>query len=257
LHHEKSTRRNAPTSVQDKANTQSANAKNGKEELIRRSLEDPQMKESFRQYEVGHLQQVYGDFFRDRQLSPEQSTQFLDLVFDQESRDMEDGTRFLSGDQDAGKSPLTKAETDREMRALLGDDAFEKYEAYDRTTNERLAVAEVREGLSRTSAPLEEGQADTLLQIMMEERERTPLTPFDPRVSGTSRDKFLAIVQGDNAEQFYRVQTELNQRILSRTGTILSSDQYEALESRLNQYLEVQKVSIEMAREATTRKKGR
>ena len=64
-------------------------------------------------------------------------------------------------------------------------------------------------------------------------------------------------MQGDNAEQFYRAQTELNQRILSRTGTILSSDQSEALESRLNQYLEVQKVSIEMAREATTRKNGR
>ena len=91
----------------------------------------------------------------------------------------------------------------------------------------------------------------------MEERERTPLTAFDPRVSGTSRDKFLAVAQGDNAEQFYLAETELNQRILSRTGTILSSDQYEALESRLNQYLEVQKISIEMARKAAARKKGR
>ena len=183
------------------------------------------MKESFRRYEIGRLQLVYGDFLQDRQLSPEQSTQFLDLLFDQESRDMEDGTRFLSGDQDAGPSPLTKAEMDREMKALLGDDAFEKFEAYDRTTTERLAVAEVREELNRTSAPLEEEQADTLLQIMIEERERTPLTAFDPRVPGTSRDKFLAVVQGDNAEQFYHVQMDLNQRILSRTGTILSPDQ--------------------------------
>jgi hypothetical protein len=256
LQQEKSARRDGSTSVRDEVNSQSANAKNSKEELIRRSLEDPRMKESFRQYEIGRLQLVYGDFFRDRQLTPEQSTQFVDLAFAQGERDMEDGSRFLSGDQDAGESPLTKAEMDREMRALLGDDAFEKYEAYDKTTTERLAVAEVREALSRTSAPLEEDRADTLLQIMLEERERTPLTAFDPRVPGTSRDKFLAVAQGDNAEQFYRAQTELNQRILGRAGTILSSDQYEALESRLNQYLEVQKISIEMAR-ATTRKKGR
>lgn len=254
LRQEVSTRRNASTSGRDEANVQSANAPNGKEEFIRRSLEDPQMKESFRQFEIVRLQQVYGDFLRDGNLTPKQSTQFLDLAFAQGERDMEDGMRFLSGDQEAGESPLTKAELDREMRALLGDDAFEKFDAYDKTTTERLAVAEVREGLSRTSAPLEEERVDNLLQIMLEERERTPLTAFDPRVSGTSRDKFLAVAQGDNAEQFYRAQAELNQRILGRAGTILSSDQYEALESRLNQYLEVQKISIEMAREAATRK---
>ena len=254
LRQEKSTRGNASTSVREEANAQSAAAKNGKEEFIRRGLENPQEKESFRQFEVGRLQVVYSDFLRDRQLTPEQSTQFIDLAFAQGERDMEDGTRFLNGDQEAGEPPLTKAEMDREMRALLGDDAFEKYEAYDKTTTERLAVAEVREGLSRTSAPLEKEQADNLLQIMIEERERTPLTAFDPRVPGTSRDKFLAIAQGDSAEQFYRAQAELNQRILGRAGTILSSDQYEALEARLSQYLEVQKISIEMARGVVARK---
>lgn len=252
-----STRRNALRSRRDEANTQSVNAKNGRQEFVRRSFEDPRMKESWRQYKIASLKQIYGEFLRDRQFSPEESTHFIELLFDQESRDEEDGMRFLNGDQDAGKSPLTKTELDREMKALLGDDGFEKYEAYDKTTTERFALAEVREKLSRTSTPLDDDQADTLLQIMMEERERTPLTALDPRVSGTSRDRFIEVAQGDKAEQFYRAQSELNQRILSRTGTFLSADQYEALESFLNQYLKVEKISIEMARQAAVRKDGR
>ena len=249
-------RRSRATTKQDETNTRPANAKNGNEESLRWALEDPEMKESFRQYKIESLRQVYGDFFGDCQFSSEQSTRFLDLAFDQESRDTEDAMRFLNGDRDAGKSPLTKEESDQEMRALLGDANFEKYKAYDKTIEERFALTEVREKLSRTTTPLEGDQADTLLQIMMEERGRTPLTAFDQRVSGTSRDRFVAVAQGDNAEQFYRAQTELNQRILSRSGTILSSDQYEALESFLSQYFKMQRISIEMAREVAAQKKG-
>ena len=250
-----STHRNASKPVPGDSNTQLANAGNGKKEFIRRTLEDPKMKEGFRMWKIERLQRIYGDFFRDHQLTPEQATKFVDLVFDQENRDMEDGTRFLNGDPDV-KPQLTKAEMDAEMRALLGDDGFEEYEAYEKTTTERLALLEVREEVNRSS-PLKDDQANLLLQIMKEERERTPLTALDPRASGTSRDKFIAIVQGDNAEQFYRAQADLNQRILSRTGTILSPDQYEALESFLNQYLKVQKIGIEMARQAAGRKEGR
>src|SRR5262249_3700723 len=124
-------------------------------------------------------------------------------------------------------------------------------------TTERSALAEVSDQLSRTGEPLTSGQADTLLQIMTEERERTPITPFDPRFEGTSRTRFSAIMEGDNADQFYRAETDLNRRILSRAGSMLSPEQYQVFEARLNQYLEFQMTTVEMVRDATRQKEGR
>jgi hypothetical protein len=253
LHEATQARRTISTSVRDNVNPQSISSA-GKEEFIRRSLEDPRWKESWRKFKTAELRNLYADFSRERQLSPEKWAQFVDLLFDQGERDTQDSMRFLNGVDDAGKSSFTKEETDQEMKALLGNDAFEKFEAYDKTTTERMALSEVREQLSKTGAPLEDSQADTLLQIMMEERDRTPLNAFDPRVPGTSRDKLIDVAQGDNAEEFYRAESDLNRRILNRAASTLSSEQYEALGKRLSQYLEFQKISIEMARKVAAQK---
>jgi hypothetical protein len=226
-------------------------------------FEDPKMKDVFRQQETAQLKQIYGDFVRERHLSPEQSKLLFDLLTEVGMRDNDDGMNFFSGKESKAEPNRTEsqslatqqAETDRQLRMLLGESNYAKLEVYDKTVSERLALVQIREQLDLRSTPLRDDQAKTLLQIMMEERARTPPMVFDPRSLGSTRKKFTVALEGDNAERYYEAQTDLNQRILQRAGTILSPEQYDALERFQKQHLQVHKVGIETMREMMGRQK--
>jgi hypothetical protein len=246
------------SSAQDtETNRPPASSNKKRIELASKSFEDPRVKEMFRQKETAQLKQIYGDFVKESHLNAQQSEQLFGLFIEEEMREMEVDTKFFNGDEDdtdsseteAKSSATRKAELDHQLQELLGDTGFAKYEAYEKTTRERQTLQYIREQLGLNSTPLRDDQAKTLLQILMEERARTPLTVFDPSGPQGPREKFRAVLEGDNAEQYYKAQIDFNQRILNRTGTLLSAGQYEALENFQNQYLEVSKVGIEMVRE--------
>ena len=236
----------------------------GKVELYTRRFDDPKMKEVIRQQQTAQLKQIYGDFVRQRRLSPQQARQFFDLCAEENMRDLDDGTNFFSGDKDDAGSDGTEAkssaakreEIDRKLRLLLGDNEYAEYKAYEKTVSERLALVQIREQLNLAATPLSDDQVKNLLQIMMEEHARTPPVAFDPRSAGSTREKFTVVLEGDNAERYFAAQTDLNQRILNRTGTTLTPEQCEALERFQKQHLDVQKVGIEMAREIKQRRKN-
>jgi hypothetical protein len=252
------------SSTQDTATSRSPASSNKKKiELAAKTFEDPRVKEMFRQKAAAHFKQIYGDFVKESHLDAHQSEQFFNLLLEENTRAMEEDTNFFNGDEDDTDSSGTetkswetlKAELDQRLQALLGDKGFAKYEAYEKTARERQTLVYIREQLSLNSAPLRDDQANTLLQILMEERARMPPTVFDPTGPQSSREKYRAVLEGDNAEQYYRAQMDFNQRVRNRTGTLLSGEQYEALENFQNQYLEVSKVGIEMARETMARQK--
>jgi hypothetical protein len=234
-----------------------------KVEFAAKTLDDPRAREVIRQKQAAQLKQVFGDFVKENNLSAGQAEQFFRLLIDEDMQAMDEGTNFFSGSEDVADSSGTeakpwekrKAELDQQLKELLGEAGFAKYEAYRKTAGERQILIYIREQLGLHSTPLREDQTNTLLQILMEERARTPDRFFDPNGPQHPREKFRKVLEGDNVDQYYREEMAYNQRVRGRTGTILSPEQFEALENFQNQYLEVSKFGIEMAREIMAAKK--
>lgn len=260
-------------SLRDKATTRASaapqrgpnpslsSADKGKVEFAAKTLEDPRTKELIRQKQSAVFKQIYGDFVKESHLSEEQAEQFLSLLLDEDMRQFDEGTIFLSGDgtnsreAEAREWVTRKAELDKQLKALLGETGFARWEAYEKTTGERQVLIHMREQLALNSTPLRQDQAETLLRILMEERARAPSTLFDPGAREDPREKYRKLLEGNNADLYYREEKDFHQRVLSRTGTLLDAEQYEALENFQNQYVEVAKAGIEMTRETLARKK--
>lgn len=229
-------------------------------EFAAKTLDDPRARALIRQKESAVLRQIYGDFVTKSNLTGEQAEELLRLFLDEDMRQFDDDNNFLSGngnsrESDAREWAARKAELDKQLKALLGEAGFTKWEAYEKTTGERQVLIHIREQLAINSAPLRQDQAETLLGILMEERARAPSALFDPGAREDPREIYRRLLEGNNADQYYREEKDFHQRVLGRTGTLLDAEQYEALENFQNQYVEVAKAGIEMARDAMAPKK--
>lgn len=230
--------------------------KGGMKDFFGSMMKDPKMKEMMRQQQSAVLKQMYGDFVKARHLTSAQADQFFNLLLNKQMGTMEEdmsawngGEKKTEAAESADAQALTsqKAEADRQLQMLLGGAGYAEYQSYEKTTGQRMALTQMKQQLALNSTPLGEEQAQTLLQVMLEEDAKSPPSPFSSS-AGNGGQKFRALSEGDNAEKFYQRQTELNQRILDRAGSVLQPDQYRALESYQKQQLEMQKLGMEMAR---------
>ena len=236
-------------------------ADKNKVEFAAKTLDDPRARELMRQKRSAMFKQIYGDFLKESNLSAEQAEEFLNLFLDEDQRQFDDETNFVSGDAinsreaDAKEWATRKAELDKQLKTLLGEAGFAKWEAYEKTTGDRQVLIRMREQLALNTTPLREDQAQTLLRILLEERARAPSTLFDPGAREDPREQYRKLLEGDNAGVYYREEKDFHQRVLGRTGTLLDAEQYEALENFQNQYVEVARAGIEMVRDTMASKK--
>ena len=96
------------------------------------------MKEVVRQWNAAKVKEIYGDFVKDRHLSPLQTKQLFDLLT-RERMQAKDEYFSLFATEEADTGPTKariqswleqKAETDRQLRLLLGSDDYAEFEQY-------------------------------------------------------------------------------------------------------------------------------
>jgi hypothetical protein len=213
------------------------------------------MKEMVRQQQKVALEHMYSDFVKEHRFSAQQTEQFFDLLMQKQTSAMEDGMKALNSDSTDTTTPEPnalsaaerRAEADRQLQMLLGGGGYADYQAYEKTTGERMALARLQQQLALNSTPLADAQAKTLLQVMVDEESKSPPSAFKPGPGGT-REQLRAFSDNTAAEQFSQRQADLNQRVLNRAGSILKPDQFKAFEAFQKQQLEMHKLGMEMAR---------
>ena len=227
----------------------SANAKKAKmSDFLNGMMNDPKMKEMMRQQPAVMLKQMYGDFVKQRRLSPQQADQFFELLTQKQTGTMEEGMRLLGGEnKEAAKgepqpqpTPDQRAEADRQLQMLLGGAGYAAYQDYEKTLSERTTLNEMRQQLALNGAPLQDEQAKTLLQVMLEER--------DTIQSATDDIEKWKAVRSGTSEAFLQAQADFDQRVRNRAASILKPEQFSALEAYQKQQLEMQRLGLEMAR---------
>lgn len=221
---EKSTRPPATTAAQDRdTNASSGSSENAAAKVFSKMVKDPKLKEVTRQWQLARIKKVYGDFVRARRLNPQQTKQFFELLVKEDTRRRETGAKLLNGDEkgagadEPGSAPQ-KGDLVQQLKLLLGDNAYADYEDYKKSTGDRFTLLQIQEHFARTSVPLRNDQADTLLQIMLEEH-------------------------------------DLSLRVLDRMETILTPEQHDELQRFWEANREMQRVRIDAAREMVERTK--
>ena len=226
---------------------------------LAKMFSDPKMKDAMRAQQAAGVNMMYADLARELGLAPDEARQVLALLAD---RQMEmtgksmaamgksglDATALTAAGKEAEAS---KAAYDEQLKAVLGDERYAKFQDYEKSMGERFTLDQIQKQLAAGGTPLEPGQSQGLLAIMKEERAKAPnpVSPSDPSAQ-------IKLMQSDDGvSTFLKSQEDFNRRVLDRARTVLSPDQMLTFEAAQKQQVEMQRMGAQMSREMFKGKK--
>ncbi len=203
------------------------------------------------------LKMQYGGLARELKLDPKVADQVMGLLGDRQMAlseaaiaSMKNGTLDEAATKEIGtKSDALQKDYDAKLKAILGDQGAAQLKDYERTLGDRMMLTLHEQQFAAAGAPLEQTQRDGLLQIMKDERLKTPATPFDEANRGDS-SKALAAMRDDAAvEKWLKQEEDFQQRVLQTATKTLNPDQVNALRDSFKQQLDMQKFGMKMGKE--------
>lgn len=208
LREKASTQTSATTAQGPENNSSSSSSETAAAKMFSKMAKDPKLMEVTRQWQLARIKKIYRDFVRARHLDPHQTKQFFDLLVKDDMRSTEEAAQLLGGEEkEAGAnkpgSAAQKDEIERQLKFLLGDEGYAEYEEYKQFSGDRLTLLQVQEHFARTSVPLQPDQANTLLQIMLEEH----------GLNQSVLDRMEAVLTPEQSEELERFQ-DANRELL-------------------------------------------
>ena len=148
----------------------------------------------------------------------------------------------------AAESEAVKKEYDEKLKGILGEEKFQQFGEYEKTLGDRMMMMQYEQQFSAAGVPLQGGQKDALLQIMADERKKSPPSEFDN--SGQNWGKGMNMLQDDAAiDRYFQKEGEYQQRVLNAATKTLSPDQVNALQNAFKQMQDMQRLGMKMGRE--------
>lgn len=164
------------------------------------------------------IRRLYEDAGHALGLSPEKSNQLLDLLADQQTRNIGDIRSKVPEGQSIRQylQDQQKKNAD-EITALIGQERAADWAAYQKSLPERSTLGVVRDQLEQAGVPMTESQRSQMLAAITEESQRLPRpTP----TQGLPPEETMA--------QMNQWQTEYDKALLDRAKQVLNADQYSA-----------------------------
>ena len=203
------------------------------------------------------LKMQYGGLAKDLKLDPKVADQVLALLGDRQAAiteatfaAMKNGTLDEAATKDiASKSEAMQKEYDDKLKAVIGDDGVSQLKDYERTLGDRMMLNMHEQQFTAAGAPLEQTQRDLLLQIMKDERLKTPASAFDAANTGDSSKAFAAMRDDAAVEKWLTQESDYQQRVLQAATQTLNPDQVNALRESFKQQLDMQRFGVQMSKE--------
>ena len=203
------------------------------------------------------LRMQYGGLAKDLKLDPKVADQVMALLGDRQAAlteatfsSMKNGALDEAAAKEIGaKSEALQKEYDAKIKAVLGEQGAVQLKDYERTLGDRMMLTMHEQQFAAAGAPLEQTQRDSLLQIMKDERMKTPVTAFDAANAGDS-SKAIAAMRDDAAvEKWLKQEEDYQQRVLQNATKSLNPDQINALRDSFKQQLDMQRFGVKMSKE--------
>ena len=216
---------------------------------------DPEMKKVMRTQQSMGIRMMYGDLGKELGLSTAETDKLLELIAD---RQMDASEKAMASIDGAEKDPAKLAQAgqdaqqvvadyEEKLKALLGPEKKAKLDEYDRTLGDRMALQQYSGSFASAGQPLDDTQRTGLLQIMKEERLKTPAGPLDPGNKDLAA-AMKAMQSGDALEKSLASQRDLQQRVMARAHTVLTPDQMNAFAEAQKAQLQMQEMGVKMGR---------
>lgn len=196
---------------------------------LAKMMSDPALKEYMQLAQMEKIKSMFGDLFKELKLSPEQTDQFLHLLVDTASKNLERMTSGASPDT-AGADNM---ELGKQLIALLGEAGFARFREYSDEIPARTTVTLLNSQLGGNT--LSADQSARLLKVV--KAEPADLTSG---ITGAPDQAFMGS-QAD-IDNFLQRVAESNQRILQNVSGFLAPNQLTALEGVLAKAIESRKL---------------
>lgn len=163
------------------------------------------------------MRRMYGDAGAAMGLSAEKSNQLLDLLADQQTRNMGRPPVLSEGTTLQQYVQSLEQKNSDEVKALIGADKMADWTAYQKSLPDRMEVSAIREQLDQAGVPMTDSQRTDLLAAVMEESQRLPRPTFG-----------AGMAPEDARAQLTQWQTDYNKALMDRAKQVLNTDQYNA-----------------------------
>ena len=219
-------------------------------------FKDPKMRDMIKAqqkaYIVPMLDKQYAALIQQLNLTPEQSAQLKDLLAQRMLAGADAGMSMLDRNLDPAKREemvkQTKDQTDdynAQIKQLLGDN-YAAFEAYEKTTADRLTVSQFNDQFPGGDLALSADQQQQLIQAMSDERNGFKWT-VDYGNRNTPDGDFSTMFTEDKINQYAQERERLDNQILARARPFLSAGQAQALEQFLASQRQMQIAGMKMA----------
>jgi hypothetical protein len=198
----------------------------------------------------------YADLARMLKLSPQEAEQVMTLLSERTQAMAEESFKMMgSGGFDANaqkeitaKSEAIKNDYDQKLKAMIGEGKFGELQTYEKSLGDRMMLAQFDQQFASSGVPLQSAQRDQLLSIMADERAKSPQRDFD--TTGLQPGKGMDLFNNQAAmDRFFQQELDYQQRVLRRAPNALGPDQVNALQQAFQQYSEMQKFGMSMAKQ--------
>lgn len=198
-----------------------------------------------------NAKRAYGDLMKQMKLTPAETESLLNLLADQQGRQM-DAFQRMGRDRDRATIERTRvdlqAQDQTEITALLGQDKGQQFAKYQGTMAERAQANFYADQLDSFNAPpMSDSQKEQLIAALSEERAAVP-QPDSARWGDREGREAIQSWQ----EDYYR-------RVFDRASSFLTSDQYQRLRQFQDMQLSVRRQQLDRVGQAdqTDRPRGR
>ena len=224
---------------------------------VAKMFESEEGKKMMRSQMAMGLKMQYGGLAKELKLDPKVADQVMGLLGDRQAAlaeaafsAMKNGTLDEAATKDIGaKSEALQKDYDAKLKAVLGEQGVTQLKDYERTLGDRMMLTMHEQQFSAAGAPLEQAQRDSLLQIMKDERLKTPVTAFDAANAGDSSKAFAAMRDDAAVEKWLKQEEDYQQRVLQNATKALNPDQINALRDSFKQQLDMQRFGVKMSKE--------
>jgi len=223
-------------------------------QVFAKQMDNPEMRKMMKQGQERMVTAAYEALFKKLGLSDEETKLVAELIADRNFAALDKGRKILTGsstDEAAAAAvrkdiDATKTEYDSKLKSVLGEQKFTELAAYEQTIGDQRALDFFDRNFRSKSQPLAPEEKNALMDIMREERLKSPTNEIPDLGGGPG----VAVLMSD-AELKAREQREndYQQRVIARASAAgLSPDQVNVLQDSFKQRSEQRAYSARMGR---------
>jgi hypothetical protein len=232
--------------------------KGGFGKMLAKMMQDPDTRKMIRAQQRMMMDQMYAPLVKKMGLTPDEATQFKDLLADNAMKGADKASSMFSGlgstnNADAVKAMTAEQKTfDDQVKSFLGDDRYAQYKDYQETVSERTLLNQFKMQAG-SDYNLNDQQTEALLTFMKEEQKSVAATTGLP-LGQTDKDpaKLQSLLSDGKVDEILQAQETAGQRAYERARTILSPDQLDTFGKYQTNRMQMMRMGMTMMRKMFT-----